>query len=69
MVRDTDNMKTKVVNRLTSAQVAVVAAVMLVALGMSSTVGGSGSTGTLTTNWPADRVDAMIGLHNTWMLS
>ena len=68
-----DNMKDKVVNGLTSMQVAVVAAaiaaVMLVALGTSSTAGGSGCTGTPSTNWPADRVDATIGLHDTWKLS
>ena len=68
-----DNMKDKVVNGLTSAQVAAVAAaiaaVMPVSPGMSSTVGGSGSMGTLSTNWPADGVDATIGLHDTWKLS
>ena len=68
-----DNMKDKVVNRLTSAQVAVVtaaiAAVVPVTSGTSSTVGGLGSTGTLSTNWPADGVDTTIGLHNTWKLS
>ena len=68
-----DNTKTKVVNGLTSMQVAAVmaavAVVVPVALGMSSTVGGSGSMGTPSTYWPADGVDATIGLHNTWKLS
>ena len=68
-----DNMKDKVVNGLTSAQVAAVAAVIAVVvpvtLGTSSTAGGSGSTGTPSTNWPADGVDTTIGLHNTWKLS
>ena len=64
-----DNMKTKVVNGLTSAQAAAVAAVVPVATGTSSAAGGSGSTGTPSTNWPADGVDATIGLHNTWKLS
>ena len=68
-----DNMKDKVVNRLTSAQaaavIAAIAAVVPVTLGTSSTVGGLGSTGTLSSNWPADGVDTTIGLHNTWKLS
>ena len=56
-----DNMKDKVVNRLTSTQAAAVtaaiAAVMPVTSGTSSTAGGLGSTGTPSTNWPADGVD------------
>ena len=61
-----DNMKDKVVNGLTSTQAA---AVMPVTSGTSSTAGGSGSMGTLSTNWPADGVDATIGLHDTWKMS
>ena len=66
-------MKDKVVNGLTSAQVAAVAAAIAVVVpvtsGTSRTAGGSGSMGTPSTNWPADRVDATIGLHDTWKLS
>jgi amidophosphoribosyltransferase len=71
-----DNMKTKV-NGLAGSQAAAleaaVAAVVPVdsagASGTSSAGGGSDSTGTPSTNWPADGVDATIGLHNTWKLS
>jgi len=57
-----------------AAAVAAVAAVDNAAAGAgssgtSSPAGGSDSTGTPATKWPADGVDDTIGLHNTWKLS
>ena len=71
-----DNRKTKV-NGLPNVQAAALAAAVAAvvpvdgagASGTSSAGGGSDSTGTPSTNWPADGVDATMGLHNTWKLS
>ena len=73
-------MKTKaaVVNGLAGAQAAAIAVAVTTmvvqvdragASGTSSAAGGSDSTGTPSTKWPADGVGNMIGLHNTWKLS
>lgn len=77
-----ENMKTKaaVVNGFASAQAAAAAVAAVAATiaapvddvgasGTSSAGGGSDSTGTPSTKWPADGVDDTIGLHNTWKLS